>query len=158
MATQLQLRRGTTQANDLFTGANGEVSVDTTTHGLRVHNGSTQGGYLVDTVVAFQKPTAENGYTWARKYSSGWVEQGGITTSGSVVQSVVLPVTMADTNYTIQLTSESNNSSSVNNVIIVGYENVSTTGFDCRANVVNKNSQTSTNTNARRWFVEGMAA
>lgn len=30
-----------------------------------------------DYVVDFQAPTAENNYTWFRKYKSGWVEQGG---------------------------------------------------------------------------------
>ncbi len=104
MAKQLQLRRGTTAANDLFTGADGEVTVDTTNHSLRVHNGSTQGGYLVDTVVFFQRPTADNGYTWARKYASGWVEQGGVVivnSSTSGTETVInLPVTMADSNYT----------------------------------------------------------
>jgi hypothetical protein len=28
-------------------------------------------------VIEFQKPTAENNYTWYRKYADGWVEQGG---------------------------------------------------------------------------------
>ena len=27
--------------------------------------------------IEFQAPTAENGYTWYRKYADGWVEQGG---------------------------------------------------------------------------------
>ena len=30
-----------------------------------------------DYVVASQEPTSANGYTWFRKYKSGWVEQGG---------------------------------------------------------------------------------
>ena len=30
-----------------------------------------------DYVVASQNPTSANGYTWFRKYKSGWVEQGG---------------------------------------------------------------------------------
>lgn len=29
----------------------------------------------VDYVIAMQRPTADNGYTWYRKYKSGWVEQ-----------------------------------------------------------------------------------
>lgn len=28
-------------------------------------------------VIAFQAPTADNNYTWYRKYADGWVEQGG---------------------------------------------------------------------------------
>ncbi len=47
MPTTLQLRRGTTAEQDAFTGAVGEVSVDTTLKQLRLHDGSTQGGYIV---------------------------------------------------------------------------------------------------------------
>lgn len=45
MADQLQLRRGTTAQNLLFTGAQGEVIVDTDKNTLVVHNGSTAGGF-----------------------------------------------------------------------------------------------------------------
>lgn len=44
MAQVLQLRRGTTAQNDTFTGAAGEVTVDTDRESLRVHDGSTMGG------------------------------------------------------------------------------------------------------------------
>ena len=44
MPTQLQLRRGTTSQNNSFTGAAGELSVDTTLDQLRIHDGSTAGG------------------------------------------------------------------------------------------------------------------
>jgi len=46
MATQLQLRRGTTAENDQFIGAAGELTVDTTENLLRIHDGSTQGGSI----------------------------------------------------------------------------------------------------------------
>ena len=104
MAKQLQLRRGTTAANDLFTGADGEVTVDTTNHSLRVHNGSTQGGYLVDTVIAFQRPSIDNNYTWYRKYASGWVEMGGEftqTANSAIEPTITFPVELADTHYMI---------------------------------------------------------
>ena len=45
MATQLQLRRGTTSETGSFTGAVGEVTVDTTKDTLVVHDGSTAGGF-----------------------------------------------------------------------------------------------------------------
>ena len=45
MATQLQLRRGTTSENASFTGAVGEVTVDTTKDTLIVQDGSTAGGF-----------------------------------------------------------------------------------------------------------------
>ena len=45
MPTQVQFRRGTTTQNDAFTGAEGEISVDTTLDHVRLHDGSTQGGH-----------------------------------------------------------------------------------------------------------------
>jgi len=44
MPTVLQLRRGTTAQNDAFTGAVGELSLDTQKDTLRVHDGSAAGG------------------------------------------------------------------------------------------------------------------
>ena len=44
MAIQIQLRQGTTTEHNSFTGAVGEVTVDTTNKTLRVHDGSTVGG------------------------------------------------------------------------------------------------------------------
>ncbi len=49
MAKTLQLRRGTTAENDAFTGAVGEVTVDTEKNTLRVHDGSTVGGHEIAT-------------------------------------------------------------------------------------------------------------
>jgi hypothetical protein len=44
MSTQVQFRRGTTTQNNAFTGAQGELSVDTDLKTLRLHDGSTAGG------------------------------------------------------------------------------------------------------------------
>lgn len=44
MATQLQLRRGTTAENNAYTGAIGELSYNTERQSLRVHDGNTPGG------------------------------------------------------------------------------------------------------------------
>jgi len=44
MAKQVQFRRGTSAENDAFTGASGEITVDTTNKQIRVHDGSTAGG------------------------------------------------------------------------------------------------------------------
>ena len=46
-ATQVKRRRGTTAQNDEFTGAEGEIVVDTERHELRVHDGVTQGGFRI---------------------------------------------------------------------------------------------------------------
>ena len=42
---RVQLRRGTHAENDAFAGAIGEVTVDTTNDSLRVHDGTTNGGF-----------------------------------------------------------------------------------------------------------------
>jgi hypothetical protein len=47
MPTQVQFRRGTTTQNNNFTGAAGEISVDTEVKTIRVHDGSTAGGIAV---------------------------------------------------------------------------------------------------------------
>jgi len=121
MSRQIQIRRGTAAEHTTFTGAIGEITMDTTNNTLRVHDGTTAGGtplakqseipeqYVMpenyDFVVECQTPTAQNNYTWYRKYKSGWVEQGGRTSaSNSGTKTVSLPVTMSDTNYITQLT------------------------------------------------------
>lgn len=47
MARILQIRRGTAQQNDNFTGMMGEVTFDTDTKTLRVHDGETLGGFKI---------------------------------------------------------------------------------------------------------------
>lgn len=58
-------------------------------------------------VIEFQAPTAQNNYTWYRKYADGWVEQGGIQ-NGSVniapgteanLGTITLPIQMANSSY-----------------------------------------------------------
>jgi hypothetical protein len=45
MSTQVQFRRGTTAEHSTFTGAAGEITVDTDKETLVVHDGSTLGGF-----------------------------------------------------------------------------------------------------------------
>lgn len=47
MSEQWQIRRGTTAENDNFTGAEGEITMDTDKKQLRVHDGQTQGGKTI---------------------------------------------------------------------------------------------------------------
>ena len=49
MPTQVQFRRGTTSQNNSFTGAAGELSVDTQLNVIRVHDGTTAGGHALIT-------------------------------------------------------------------------------------------------------------
>ena len=65
MPTQLQFRRGTTAQNNSFTGAVGELSIDTDTENIRIHDGSSAGGAEImpaGTIVAFGNTTAPTGW------------------------------------------------------------------------------------------------
>lgn len=44
MSRQIQIRRGTAAENNSFTGAIGEITMDTTNKTLRIHDGETTGG------------------------------------------------------------------------------------------------------------------
>ena len=57
MPTALQFRRGTTSQNNSFTGAVGEISVDTTLDTLRIHDGSAAGGFEITQNAAAQTLT-----------------------------------------------------------------------------------------------------
>lgn len=55
MAIQTQLRRGTTAENNAFTGALGEITVDTDLDELRVHDAARAGGFNVPNFSSIQK-------------------------------------------------------------------------------------------------------
>jgi preprotein translocase subunit Sec61beta len=57
MPTVLQFRRGTTSQNDNFTGTLSELSVDTQLDTLRLHDGSTAGGFEITQNAAAQTLT-----------------------------------------------------------------------------------------------------
>jgi hypothetical protein len=57
MATQVQFRRGTTSQNNAFTGAQGELTIDTDVWTIRIHDGSTAGGKVVPTLTGTQTLT-----------------------------------------------------------------------------------------------------
>lgn len=88
-----------------------------------------------DYVVESQLPTAQNDYTWYRKYKSGWVEQGGIIAETSTVaqKSIVFPVEMADANYNLQVTLVTDTNSNSPTYYSVGARTKSATGFTCYA-------------------------
>lgn len=43
----IQIYRGTTAQNDAYTGSAGELTMDTTTNELRLHDGTTAGGHII---------------------------------------------------------------------------------------------------------------
>ena len=67
MATQLQIRRGTSTQVAAFTGAEGEIVVNTTNDSVHVNDGSTQGGFEL-----------------ARVDGANWNVTNNISTTGSV--------------------------------------------------------------------------
>jgi len=83
MATTLKLRRGTTAAHSTFTGAAGEVTVDTDKDVVVVHDGTTAGGF----------PAVRAGGTVTA--SAGTVSAPAITTTGDTNTGIFFPA--ADT-------------------------------------------------------------
>jgi len=91
---QVKLRRGTATEHNTFTGAEGEVTVDTTNDTLRVHNGSTAGG------IRLAKLSEAGGSGTVTSVGSGTGLTGGpITTSGtlSIADDGVGPDQLANT-------------------------------------------------------------
>lgn len=80
-----------------------------------------------DYVVASQKPTSANGYTWYRKYKSGWVEQGGYDSTTFNTKTWSFPIEMKDSNYTLTLSVGYGNIDSQNGKF--GLTERTTTGF-----------------------------
>ena len=104
-----------------------------------------------DSVVDYQEPTAENGYTWYRKYKSGWVEQGGIYTGQANRPTIALPVTMSNEHYTVDALIRWDNSGNVANTVRV----ISATNTSI---VFNQANGTAGATFDFYWQVSGMAA
>jgi len=80
MATQLQIRRGTTAQMGAFTGAEGELAVNTSTDTVHVHDGATAGGF------ALAKADGSNIGTYAGSFTT-------LAASGAVTLSSTLTVT-----------------------------------------------------------------
>lgn len=72
MPTVLQFRRGTTAQNNAFTGADGELSIDSQGDSIRVHDGSTAGGFETNAKQAKYADIAER-YRADASYESGTV-------------------------------------------------------------------------------------
>ncbi len=162
MSRQIQIRRGTATEHEKFTGAIGEITVDTTNKTLRVHDGETIGGTPLaradsvpdlsgaDYVVAWQMPTSNNNYTWYRKYKSGWLEQGG-KLSG---RSVVFPCAFSQVP-TVCIGTIDSDTASVSSVTI---HNVTTTGFSGVLTSGNKDWDSGAKNMNGYWTAVGIAA
>lgn len=167
MAQIKQWRRGTAAEHTGFTGAPGEITVDTTNNTLRVHDGQTLGGTALaradavtdmtgtDYVIAWQTPTADNNYTWYRKYKSGWVEQGGIA-NGDGPRQVTLPIKMADSNYFISITPGRSNAETITGASYT--TSTSTTSLAISVSNINSGAYSWSSTSPVRWMIAGIAA
>lgn len=110
----------------------------------------TWDGKQIVRLVEEQKATADNNHAWYRKYSDGWVEQGGIHHRGSAGDTVNLPIAMSNEYYELQLTA-------VNPTNITRYAFANTytsTYFKCGT----ADDQSPNNDGDIRWYVCGYAA
>ena len=104
MAKLLKLRRGTTSQHSSFTGAEGEVTVDTDKEALVVHNGSTAGGFPV----ARADGTGTTNFTITGELDAatgdfsgdvdidGTLEADAITVNGTALNTVIAGVTVTN--------------------------------------------------------------
>ena len=137
----------------------GDISVvhqSITTNAENITILDTRTTCLLDYVIETQLPTAENNYTWYRKYRSGWVEQGGYCSgSGSWGSTqVILPVPMANAYYTLTVSGDTPASSDYTNntaATVRGCTRSSTTGRTSTSFYVQSNNIVS-------WQVSGIAA
>jgi len=94
MSTQVQYRRGTGSQNNAFTGALGEITVDTTNWTLRVHDGATAGGagnlatvaYVNAQIGSLSADSISNGTSNVKVISSGG--NVNITVGGTIIETV----------------------------------------------------------------------
>ena len=88
----------------------------------------------VDYVVEKQDPTSANGYTWYRKYKSGWVEQGGVfdapNNTAGVEKTITLPLPMTNDKYTITI-GVRNTTNDYNVYLFVATKTSTTITFKC---------------------------
>lgn len=110
---------------------------------------------VLDYVVARQLPTANNNYTWYRKYKSGWIEQGGIVTNIGINNSKIsiFPVAMASNDYAVAL-SVLADSYNISPEMVPFVRRFSTTQIEIKTSATESGDK---QINAR-WLICGMAA
>jgi hypothetical protein len=96
MPTVVQFRRGSTAQNNAFTGAAGELSVDTTLGTIRVHNGIA-GGNTLASIDAVQ--TLSNKTLSAPTITGTLSSTGFINTSGNVSAAIGLFESLTSTGF-----------------------------------------------------------
>ena len=148
MAKQLQLRRADSNAQAMFIGAEGELTMQTDKKDLRIHDGVKEGGYRVLSVADVQY-NSDTESTWYRKWSDGWVEMGGTVGVTSAGVTINLPVQMQHNTYTITYSIIVPPSFTGALQVYVNNDSITTTSFVLRS---------PGNTPQVRWHVCGLAA
>ena len=117
MTRVLQIRRGTTAQNDNFTGLAGEITFDTTANTLRVHDGTTLGGFALARADEIPDPATE--FDIDTVPDTKWTE--------IVTRVMPAPITIT-----------SSTPITVSNATIIEYlfTGVTTTPYDIRASIV----------------------
>lgn len=82
---------------------------------------TTLNGY--DYIVESQLPSAENNYTWYRKYKSGWIEQGGICAACDSISetTVTFPISFTNTAYSIHKNVTHNSNTTISERLVWFY-------------------------------------
>lgn len=133
MATQIQYRRGTSAQTAAFTGALGEITVDTTNKIVVVHDGATPGGFSGVGLTATQ--TLTNKTLSSAVLTGTLTANGGTGSSGQFLSSTGSGVAWA----TVDATSIANGTSAMT---------VIASGGNIRANVAGATNTTFTSTEA----------
>jgi hypothetical protein len=119
MPTVVQFRRGTTAQNNSFTGAAGEITVDTSLGTIRVHNGTTGGNTLasIDAVQTLSNKTLSTPTVTGTLTSNGL-----INTSGNIICASISAGTY------VGLSSQRINQDASNVIVTSSYVNVAING------------------------------
>ena len=135
MAKLLKLRRGTTTQHGSFTGAEGEVTIDTDKEALVVHNGSTAGGFPV----ARADGTGVSNFTITGELDAatldisgnadidGTLEADAYTVNGTALDTHIAGVTVTTATNATHVVLTDNENTNENNVIPFG-EGATATG------------------------------
>ena len=126
MAKLLKLRRGSTSQHSSFTGAEGEVTVDTDKETLVVHNGSTAGGFPV----ARADGTGTTNFTITGELDAatldisgnadidGTLEADAYTVNGTALDTHIAGVTVTNATNAAHVSVADNESTNENNKIV----------------------------------------
>jgi hypothetical protein len=114
MPTVVQFRRGSTTQNNAFTGAEGEITIDTTLDTLRVHDGATGGGIAI---------ARSADVTTANVGMIGYVDNSTTTANIGMIGYVDNSTTTAN----IGMIGYVDNSTTTANIGMIGYVDNSTT-------------------------------